>query len=36
MGDEKARLGISFLYNAPASLAEQEKKAKQNNENDDE
>ena len=25
MGDEKARLGLSFIYNAPGSLKDQEK-----------
>lgn len=36
MGDEKARLGLSFLYNAPASLAEQEKKKQEKGTIDDE
>jgi hypothetical protein len=31
MGDEKARLGLSFIYNAPGSLKDQEKD-KQHNE----
>ena len=29
MGDEKARLGLSFIYNAPGSLKDQEKDKKQ-------
>jgi len=30
MGDEKARLGLSFIYNAPGSLKDQEKDKQQN------
>jgi CBF1 interacting corepressor len=36
MGDEKARLGLSFMYNAPASLADQEQKKKDGKKCDDE
>ena len=30
MGDEKARLGLSFIYNAPGSLKDQDKDKQQN------
>ena len=29
MGDEKARLGLSFIYNAPTSLKDQQKQQQQ-------
>ena len=34
MGDEKARLGLSFIYNAPGSLKDQEKDKQINEAND--
>lgn len=35
MGDEKARLGLAFMYNAPGSLKDQEKQKQHQQEQDD-